>query len=138
MKVLKEFGSHQKIYQLDFKVYKTKNYTISEIFKVNPIRLKDGYVLDEDLSECIDKVCVSDAHTHHERLVFPAFYVKNNERILTFRCNAIDGQLTMMTQGGNISSMRKPEIYIRHLRMLNREYNQSINDSRKAKEASNE
>jgi hypothetical protein len=124
--LIKDTGE-QRYYQLGFKIKKVgSNHpgkTIQKIFKVDPVKLTDEYELAEDISESVDKVCVSDAHTHVERLVFPAFYIRDKttgEKKLIHRCNSIDGIVTMMIYGGDESAVYPDETYLRHLRMINR------------------
>jgi hypothetical protein len=110
-------------YQLDFKIKNIKGIckTIEELFSKSPVELIEGYELAEDISESIDKIAISDATTHAERLVFPAFWIKNTntgETKVIHRCNKIHGRHTMLIHGGDVSSMLQPEVYVRALRML--------------------
>ena len=52
---------------------------INILNEVLGISLKSKYELDNDIKNGINIICVSDAHTHLERLVFPAFYVTDKE-----------------------------------------------------------
>jgi hypothetical protein len=124
--LIKDAGE-QRYYQLNFRIRNGSTgcpgKTIQKIFKVDPLKLLDEYELAEDISESVDKVCVSDAHTHVERLVFPAFYIRDKttgEKKLIHRCNSIDGIVTMMIYGGDESAVYPDETYLRHLRMINR------------------
>lgn len=125
MELIKE-TVNQRYYQLDFMVsnhFGPGGKTIADIWKGDPIKLNPEYELAEDISDSVDKVCVSDANTHVERLVFPAFNVRNKEtgEVKTVhRNNQIDGSLTFMTHGGDSSSVRDDAVYIRHLRIANR------------------
>lgn len=61
-------------------------------------------------------VCVSDAHTHIERLVFvgekyPSGYGRTGIQI--------DGSHTMRIHGGDESSVYPDEVYLRHLGIIN-------------------
>ena len=124
MKLIRTTGSGRvRYYQLDFKIKNIKGIckTIEELFSKSPVKLIEGYELAEDISESIDKIAISDATTHAERLVFPAFYVKNTntgEIKVIHRCDNIHGRHTMLIHGGDVSSMLRPEVYIRALRML--------------------
>ena len=118
---------NQRYYKLDFKVKNVsvngRKSTIKKIFEADPIKLVEKYELAEDVSESIDKICVSDAHSHHERLVFPVFRVRNKETgeiSHAHRCNNIEGYQTMMIHGGDYTSMKEDNVYIRKLRMLNK------------------
>lgn len=108
---LKEIGSNgplQTYYELGFAI-KTP---------YAPPKLREGCRWDEDTSFC-DKICVSEAHTHAEMLVFPAWWFWNSkgERVLGHDMMNISGQHTMMIAGGDPSTFRKPEVYARHIRM---------------------
>jgi hypothetical protein len=98
-----------------------KGKTFVDLFKADPLRLKEGIELIDDLSE-IKFVCVSDAHTHIERLCFPAFEVRDLytcEVRLAHRNNAICGYHTFLTHGGNSAMVKPDRAYIRYLMMLN-------------------
>ena len=125
MNLIKQ-NSKQRYYQLDFRIvnhFGPGGKTIADIWKGDPMRLNPEYELVEDIANSIDKVCISDAHTHIERLVFPAFNVRNKktgEITTVHRNNQIDGSLTFMTHGGDSKSVRDDAVYIRHLRMANK------------------
>ena len=126
MKLIKSTPK-QRYYQLDFKIKNCFSNgvptTIESIFKNDPIKFREGFELAEDISEYIDKICISDANTHIERLVFPAFNIRNietGEITLCHRCNKIDGYNTFMIHGGDINSIWDDKVYIRHLRMANK------------------
>lgn len=111
-----------KVYQLDFKIKNcaTLMKTIAERELVKT-PLNEPWVIDEDVSESIDKIAVSDAFTHAERLVFPAFWIKNpetGERHVCWTHDQIDGKWTMKMYGGDSKSMYAPETYIKHLRSI--------------------
>ncbi len=82
-------------------------------------RIKPEYkedVLDSFKDGC-KMIAVSDAHTHIERLVFPAFVRDNGEHcILT---NEIDGKHTFMIDGGDPRSVYPDAVYLRHLCIIN-------------------
>ena len=76
---------------------------------------KEG-VLDSFKDGC-KMIAVSDARTHIERLVFPAFVRDNGENcILT---NEIDGKHTFMIDGGDPRSVYPDAVYLRHLCIIN-------------------
>jgi len=84
-------------------------------------KFNDNWVIDEDCSEEIDKIAISDANTHIERLVFPAFWIKNVETLERKVCwvlEQIDGKLTFIIHGGDYGSVYSPEVYIKHLRSV--------------------
>ena len=120
IELIEKTSSKQRIYQLDFKIYRYANGTIKDFFK-NNLRLKPEYELD-DYSEYIDKVCISDANSHIERLCFPAFFVKNKltgEQTVTFITIPIAGYFTFKIHGGDPKLVYPDMVYIRYLRRLN-------------------
>jgi hypothetical protein len=124
MELIKEiFDGKVRIYQLDFKIKNIKGAasTIKELFENDPMELRVPWKLWEDISESINKIAISDAKDHIERLVFPAFDAKNMEtgEIRTVsRPNMIHGRTTMMTTGGDPNSVYDDKVYVRALRML--------------------
>lgn len=85
---------------------------ISEIIK--PEYKED--VFDSFKDGC-KMIAVSDAHTHIERLVFPAFVCDDGEHCI-LACE-IDGKHTLMIDGGDLRSVYPDEVYLRHLCILN-------------------
>jgi hypothetical protein len=121
MELIEKTGN-QTYYKLDFKIKKGNTGTIKEIF-ADGFTFTEDWELDDNLSDGVDKICISDAHTHTERLVFPAFYVRNKntgEKRVYHRCNQIAGELTMMINGGDPSTVRDHKVYVRWLRRLNK------------------
>lgn len=113
----------QRYYKLPRPIkYYGKGDTIADLFKKDPIRLVDGYapVLSE-ITE-IDHVCVSDAHTHIERLCFPCFEIRDTatgEVQLIHRSHEhLCGYWTMMIHGGSADAVYPDGVYIRYLLML--------------------
>ena len=115
---------YQRFYQLDFKIFRYGNdKTIRDLFFKEPPKFNDGYELAEDIVEYIDKICVSDAHTHIERICFPAFNVRNiktGDIFVSHRVEAICGCWTLLTHGGDRNAVYPDAVYIRKLRMWNR------------------
>ena len=68
-------------------------------------------------SEGIDIICISDANTHTERLVFPAHIKDGEPKILDYL--QIDGKMTFMIYGGDDESIYNDYTYIKHLAILN-------------------
>lgn len=90
--------------------------------EIDPIKLRDGIEIAEDLEEGIDKVCISDAHSHIERLVFPAFNVREistGEVRVCHRQNAIAGRHTFLIHGGDSESVKPDAVYLRSIMRLN-------------------
>lgn len=80
-----------------------------------------GTELCEEYEHCFASgchcVCISDAHTHKERLVFPGVYSAQHG-FNCLPCN-IDGKHTMMSEGGDPTAVYDDEVYLRHLCKLN-------------------
>jgi hypothetical protein len=120
--VLLEKSDTKRFYQLPHKCISFPAIeNITDHFNEFPFSLREGITFDDDFSNGIDKVCISDAHTHIERLVFPAFYTKDkDERNLVFVSDRISGQMTFSIYGGDISTIRDDLVYLRQIMMLNR------------------
>jgi hypothetical protein len=73
------------------------------------------YVL-ERLGKGVKYVAISDAHTHIERLAFPAF--KFGETY-GFLCDDIAGKHTYLTEGGDPDSVYEDAVYLRFLAKIN-------------------
>ena len=74
------------------------------------------------LGEKIEYVCVSDAHTHIERLLFVAMPI--NEDATEFACLAglqLDGKHTLMISGGDPKHVHPDEVYLRRLAKANKQ-----------------
>ena len=83
------------------------------------MKLKPEFEISEDaITEGIDMIAVSDAHTHAERLAFPAFYCLNKEtreKHINWDFTQMSGRMTMMIHGGSYSSFKEDKVYIRHI-----------------------
>lgn len=112
----------QRYYKLPKPIkYYGKGKRFVDLFKAYQVKLKEGFELIDDLSE-IKFVCVSDAHTHIERLCFPAFEVRDmqtGENKIFHRCNNICGYRTFLIHGGDTSMVKPDRAYVRYLMMLN-------------------
>lgn len=64
-----------------------------------------------------DLICVSDAHTHTERLVFGA--IQWDEIEIGRTRVQVDGAMTMSIHGGDSSSVKPDYVYIRRLAKMN-------------------
>lgn len=71
----------------------------------------------DQIKDGIHHVCVSDAHTHIERLVFPAVIINGRFTGLTYE---IDGKHTMMIDGGYPEAVYDDAVYLRHLAIINK------------------
>lgn len=86
----------------------------------------DGRSIDQPTN----LVIVSDAHTHIERMVFPAYikpnYTEQDVVDGTDKCLGVDymriaGEMTMMIEGGDPSTVRPDEEYLLELIEANKE-----------------
>lgn len=86
-----------------------------EIEDVRDNEIKDIYKKEVLIDGC-HVICISDAHTHIERLAFVAQLFSFGYGMLGIQ---IDGKHTFMTDGGNINSVYPDEVYLRHLGIIN-------------------
>lgn len=113
--------STQRFYKsnIAIKNFPRKQFDWEKEIESSKKRLKEGVEMLDD--ECY-YVCVSDAHTHIERLVFVAgrFKKSTGEIIIElYSMLHIDGSLTFMTHGGNSEAVYDDEVYLRHIKMVN-------------------
>ena len=122
----------KRVYKLNFKVRQFKRPggslgTVKELFS-GDIWLPSHLEIIDD-TEAIDKVCISDANDHVERLVFPVVYAidkRTGAEHLFINPIVIDGYMTPLTLIGYVigygyaKTIHKDEVYLRHLRMLNK------------------
>lgn len=122
VKEYKELMNRQRFYRLSEKIIKGaglecyRNIPKSLIENDKP-SFKDEYKhLIPDNVDGWDLICISDARTHTERLVFcGAEFNGEYGRLRT----QIDGKHTFMTQGGSDRHVHKDEVYLRHLAKIN-------------------
>lgn len=92
---------------------------MDDIRRTIQFQIKEEYqegILDSFKDGC-KMIAVSDARTHIERLVFPAFIRDNGEHF--FLPCEIDGKLTSMIKGGDPRSVYPDAVYLRHLCIIN-------------------
>jgi hypothetical protein len=109
MKLIKVHNNRQSFYELGF--------TIKAPNEITTDHIRDEWEVDDDLTT-VSIVCISDAKTHFERLVFPAFYVKNKitgVRKLAYDMLQIAGDMTMMIHGGDPRTFKEPEEYSKEI-----------------------
>lgn len=125
--LIKEVGN-QRTYKVPFKIRKyyswgkVKNF--SDLIEAHPIKLREGFTLIEDsVKDGTNYVVVSDANTHTERLCFYGFEVIDSEGIkhITHNSHQIAGYLTFMSRGGSSEAVYPDKVYLRFLRMINKE-----------------
>lgn len=117
---LVETTNYQRFYELSAPIHKGRRFgndvdIVVELKECREKRMKPEYKHLLRTDGC-HIVCVSDAHTHIERLVFvgenfPSGYGRTNVQI--------DGSHTMMIHGGDEKSVYPDEVYLRHLGMVN-------------------
>lgn len=118
-KLVKDTGS-QRFYKLSESLTKAfsfgKEKLIKDDFSGTNNRIKEKYrhLIDTDK---INIICVSDAHTHIERLVFVGMQFDSGEYGRTHA--QIDGVHTMMIHGGDDRAVKPDNVYIRRLARLN-------------------
>jgi len=123
-KLLQTLSARQRIYQLPFRCRVFPNCSdVVELLKTDISQLRSNCIVAEDFSNGIDKVCISDAHMYIERLVFPAFFVKDmttKEIKITFTMSHVAGNQTFMIHGGDVYSIREYEEYLQEIIDLNK------------------
>lgn len=77
--------------------------------------IKDKY--RDSLSDKIEFVAISDAHSHDERLVFPA--IKTQDGYTNLVGVHMAGIMTFMIYGGDSSTMQEDEYYLNELSEAN-------------------
>ena len=113
-------AKRQRFYESSLPLKKsalTDKYTLRELMlKEKQTLIKEDMHLIPDDIEGVSLLCISDARTHTERLVFAALKTDKGEygRIRL----QIDGKHTFMIHGGNIDSVYDDEVYLRHLSKL--------------------
>lgn len=73
----------------------------------------------ERLGNGINYVAISDAHTHIERLVFPAFLTSLFDAPYIFIPSEIEGKHTTMISGGDAKAVYPDLVYLRRLAQIN-------------------
>ena len=89
-------------------------------YSSNRIKPKYKHLL-AGMESGIDIICISDATTHIERLVFAGIRAKSSipNECFMFSFLQIDGKHTFMTSGGNIDSVYPDEVYLRRIASCN-------------------
>lgn len=116
-------STNQRFYKLSKKITKGIRTITGKIVDIPAelIESKEKYFKPEYKEICpvggADIICISDATTHYERLVFVG--MTYNEGDFGRTKIQIDGHLTFLSHGGSIKSMKPDLVYIRRLCMLN-------------------
>ena len=117
-------NQHQRFYGISKKLkkfpYKNWDFDTELAYSSNRINPEYKHLL-EGIEDGIDIICVSDATTHTERLVFAGIRAKSNipNECFVFSFLQIDGKHTFMTSGGNINSVYPDEVYLRRIASCN-------------------
>lgn len=115
----------QTFYELSEPITKApnKNWNLNEELNYSKHRLKKEYRKYVP-NDSINIICISDAHTHTERLVFPGCLIKHTKETPTlsekdvYHCLiglSMDGVNTMLIHGGDISTIHEPEYYLKRI-----------------------
>jgi len=107
-----------------------KNKANGDRYRENRLAKKFYSTPDRDRNKLITRhissvfkyVAISDAHTHIERLAFPAWRIKplNDDYIGFFwLCDNIAGMNTFMIHGGDARKVKPHEVYLRMLAKAN-------------------
>lgn len=100
---------------------RTGEHTIDDIIKFCKDRYKKEYndCILERLGKGVQYVAISDAHTHIERLAFPAFATGSSDIPYSFMAISIAGKHTMIIYGGNKRKVHPDLVYLRRLAQIN-------------------
>lgn len=115
--------SRQRFYQLNkvLKKFPNPNFDYDKEFEWECSRIKEEHkdIIDH-LKDGTNIVCISDAHTHIERLCFPGFIFeldgKKDYGRFSLQC---DGKHTFMIHGGNLRDVHPDEVYLRRIASVN-------------------
>ena len=114
-------NQYQGFYELSVGVDKVPNelFCWEEERKNTLSKINQKYT--QFLSEKIQYVCVSDAHTHTERLVFVAIPInKNKTEFSIVSLLHIDGKMTFMSFGGDSGAVYQDAVYLRRIASANK------------------
>jgi len=128
---LVQTDENQRFYRCNQPLLKsaiTTKYTLKELLLRERDCLKEEHKhLIPDNIQGATIVCISDAHTHIERLVFVA--LQTNDKKYGRTTIQIDGKHTFMTKGGDSNSVYDDEVYLRHLSGISGyKYQKTINN----------
>ena len=116
-----ESGATQRYYKLSEPIVKGYGFA-GNIIDIGEAQLKHLDLVKEEYQPYLHfdgahAICISDATTHIERIVFIAEKFDKEYARLSIQ---IDGKLTMSIHGGDANAVYDDEVYIRHLAMLNK------------------
>lgn len=116
---LESENNTQRFYRLNTKIKKVPNesHNYEDEFEYRLKQIKPEYEEElKEYSEGSNIYCISDAHTHTERLAFIGVKIKDNYG--RFALHA-DGKITMMIHGGNNRDVHPDKVYLRRLAKAN-------------------
>ena len=114
-------GASQRYYELSEPI--TKGYRFSgEVIDIPTEQLKNKSNVKDEYRKFLHfdgahVICISDATTHVERIVFAAEKFGDNYGRIRLQ---IDGIITMIIHGGDSRTIHDDKVYLRHLGMLNK------------------
>ena len=116
-------GKHrdQRFYKLSALIQNGSSYSVKDVVDNCRQRLKPEYLDMANKGAVIgwDTICISDAHTHTERLVFMGCYSEKYQEYGRFGSLHLGGIHTMMTHGGSTEHVFPDEHYLQELADLN-------------------
>ena len=119
--LVKKLNDRQSVYRVYFDILRGDDGgTVEE--SMGMIRLVPGWKMEYKAGNPVRLIMVSDAHTHCERLVFPAARVTNTETgesEYTRGKLSISGKMTMMIDGGDPLTIKPVGEYVYNLHMCN-------------------
>lgn len=109
----------QRFYKLSTPVTEVPNpdFSFDEYVKDKRERVYERF--QYLIPDKIEYICVSDAHTHIERLVFIAVFFPDKDQYDSLGGQQIDGKHTMMIHGGSSRDVHPDEVYLRRLSSAN-------------------
>jgi len=121
IELIKE-NHHQRFYKFSTQLTKgvrlgEKINLIDEMVNERKVNLKPEYQYLITEGQGVDVICISNATTHIEKLVFAAIKFSDGEYART-RLH-IAGKMTFMITGGCEKELYKDEVYLRYLCKLN-------------------
>lgn len=124
MKLVQDIGN-QRFYKVDFDIKKgtalgSREVDVKKEWSEFYDTIKEEYSHNFKKDKVPNIVCISDAKTHIERLVFLGCYIPELETHAWVNVQ-IGGEHTMMINGGNAETIRDDIVYLRRLKQLNKE-----------------
>ena len=120
---LVHINQDQRFYKLNhkLKIFPNKSFNYDKEFEYQNAKIRDEYKgIIDNIKNGTDIICISDAHTHIERLAFPGieFNIGNGTEYGRFSLHC-DGKHTFMIYGGNTNAVYPDEVYLRRIASVN-------------------